>query len=121
MPAAVHLKEFYRVQQDGTVEGVVCEAIPSNSGRHFYKPFVHIRNENIIKQRIKRIERIEASLTVSIHGNPFNPFNPLSFLFLRAFLLFVQHFLAVDDVDAARQFAIRPFTICDFLSGDIVG
>ena len=25
MPAAVHLKEFYRVQQDGTVEGVKCE------------------------------------------------------------------------------------------------
>ena len=36
MPAAVHLKEFYRVQQDGTVEGVVCDAIPSNSGRNYY-------------------------------------------------------------------------------------
>ena len=37
--AAVHLQNqllFYRVRKDGTVEGVICEAIPSNSGRNYY-------------------------------------------------------------------------------------
>lgn len=37
--AAVHLQNqlmFYRVRRDGTVEGVICEAIPSNSGRNYY-------------------------------------------------------------------------------------
>ena len=27
---------FYRVKEDGTAEGVICEAIPSNSGNHYY-------------------------------------------------------------------------------------
>lgn len=39
MNAAVHLQNqlmFYRVKEDGTVEGVICEAIPSNSGNHYY-------------------------------------------------------------------------------------
>lgn len=37
--AAVHLQDqlmFYRVRSDGAVEGVICEAIPSNSGRSYY-------------------------------------------------------------------------------------
>lgn len=37
--AAVHLQNqllFYRVKKDGTVEGVICEAIPSNSGMNYY-------------------------------------------------------------------------------------
>ncbi len=37
--AAVHLQNqllFYRVKEDGTVEGVICEAIPSNSGMNYY-------------------------------------------------------------------------------------
>ena len=37
--AAVHLQNqllFYRVRKDGTAEGVICEAIPSNSGNHYY-------------------------------------------------------------------------------------
>lgn len=37
--AAVHLQNqllFYRVKKDGTVEGVICEAIPSNSGKNYY-------------------------------------------------------------------------------------
>lgn len=37
--AAVHLQNqllFYRVRKDGTVEGVICEAIPSNSGMNYY-------------------------------------------------------------------------------------
>ena len=37
--AAVHLQNqllFYRVKKDGTAEGVICEAIPSNSGNHYY-------------------------------------------------------------------------------------
>ena len=37
--AAVRLQNqlmFYRVKKDGTVEGVICEAIPSNSGNHYY-------------------------------------------------------------------------------------
>ena len=37
--AAVHLQNqllFYRVRKDGTVEGVICEAIPSNSGKNYY-------------------------------------------------------------------------------------
>ena len=37
--AAVHLQNqllFYRVRRDGTVEGVICEAIPSNSGMNYY-------------------------------------------------------------------------------------
>ena len=37
--AAVHLQNqllFYRVKEDGTAEGVICEAIPSNSGNHYY-------------------------------------------------------------------------------------
>lgn len=37
--AAVHLQNqllFYRVKKDGTVEGVICEAIPSNSGNNYY-------------------------------------------------------------------------------------
>ena len=39
MKAAVHLQNqllFYRVKKDGTAEGVICEAIPSNSGNHYY-------------------------------------------------------------------------------------
>lgn len=39
MNAAVRLQNqlmFYRVKEDGTVEGVICEAIPSNSGNHYY-------------------------------------------------------------------------------------
>lgn len=50
--AAVHLQDhlmFYRVRQDGTVEGVVCDAIPSNSGRHFYvKSGLHRGDEIVI-------------------------------------------------------------------------
>lgn len=37
--AAVHLQNqllFYRVKEDGTAEGVICEAIPSNSGKNYY-------------------------------------------------------------------------------------
>lgn len=37
--AAVRLQDqlmFYRVKKDGTVEGVLCDAIPSNSGNHYY-------------------------------------------------------------------------------------
>ena len=37
--AAVRLQNqlmFYRLKKDGTVEGVICEAIPSNSGKHYY-------------------------------------------------------------------------------------
>ena len=37
--AAVRLQNqlmFYRVKMDGTAEGVICEAIPSNSGNHYY-------------------------------------------------------------------------------------
>lgn len=37
--AAVRLQNqlmFYRVKKDGTAEGVICEAIPSNSGNHYY-------------------------------------------------------------------------------------
>ena len=37
--AAVHLQNqllFYRVRLDGTAEGVICEAIPSNSGKNYY-------------------------------------------------------------------------------------
>ena len=37
--AAVHLQNqllFYRVRKDGTVEGVICDAIPSNSGKNYY-------------------------------------------------------------------------------------
>ena len=37
--AAVHLQNhllFYRVKEDGTAEGVICDAIPSNSGNHYY-------------------------------------------------------------------------------------
>ena len=37
--AAVRLQNqlmFYRLKKDGTVEGVICEAIPSNSGNHYY-------------------------------------------------------------------------------------
>jgi membrane fusion protein (multidrug efflux system) len=37
--AAVRLQNqlmFYRLKKDGTAEGVICEAIPSNSGNHYY-------------------------------------------------------------------------------------
>lgn len=37
--AAVRLQnrmQFYRVKKDGTVEGVICEAIPSNDGKEYY-------------------------------------------------------------------------------------
>lgn len=37
--AAVRLQDqlmFYRVKEDGTVEGVICDAITSNSGNHYY-------------------------------------------------------------------------------------
>ena len=37
--AAVRLQnrlQFYRVLKDGTVEGVICEAIPSNDGKEYY-------------------------------------------------------------------------------------
>lgn len=37
--AAVHLQDqlmFYRVRSDGVVSGVICEGIPSNSGRSYY-------------------------------------------------------------------------------------
>ena len=37
--AAVRLQNqlmFYRVKKDGTVEGVICDAIPSNSGNNYY-------------------------------------------------------------------------------------
>jgi hypothetical protein len=27
---------FYRVKKDGTAEGVICDAIPSNSGNNYY-------------------------------------------------------------------------------------
>ncbi len=39
MTAAIRLQDqllFYRVKKDGTAEGVICDAIPSNSGNHFY-------------------------------------------------------------------------------------
>ncbi|MBO4575276.1 MAG: efflux RND transporter periplasmic adaptor subunit [Bacteroidales bacterium] len=37
--AAVRLQDqlmFYRVKADGTVEGVICEALPSNDGKDYY-------------------------------------------------------------------------------------
>ena len=37
--AAIRLQDqllFYRVKADGTAEGVLCDAIPSNSGYHYY-------------------------------------------------------------------------------------
>ena len=37
--AAVRLQnrlQFYRVKQDGTVEGIICEAIPSNDGKEYF-------------------------------------------------------------------------------------
>jgi membrane fusion protein (multidrug efflux system) len=37
--AAVRLQNqlmFYRVKKDGTVEGVICKAIPSNDGKEYY-------------------------------------------------------------------------------------
>ena len=36
---AIHLQDqllYYRVKKDGTVESVICDAIPSNSGNHYY-------------------------------------------------------------------------------------
>ena len=50
--AAVHLQDhlmFYRVSKDGTVEGVICEAIPSNSGQNYYvKSGLHSGDEIVI-------------------------------------------------------------------------
>ena len=50
--AAVHLQNhlmFYRVSKDGTVEGVICEAIPSNSGQNYYvKSGLHSGDEIVI-------------------------------------------------------------------------
>ena len=50
--AAVHLQNqllFYRVKKDGTVEGVICEAIPSNSGQNYYvKSGLHSGDEIVI-------------------------------------------------------------------------
>ena len=50
--AAVHLQDhlmFYRVCKDGTVEGVICEAIPSNSGMNYYvKSGLHSGDEVVI-------------------------------------------------------------------------
>ena len=50
--AAVHLQDhlmFYRVCKDGTVEGVICEAIPSNSGQNYYvKSGLHSGDEIVI-------------------------------------------------------------------------
>ncbi len=50
--AAVHLQDhlmFYRVGKDGTVEGVICEAIPSNSGQNYYvKSGLHSGDEIVI-------------------------------------------------------------------------
>ena len=50
--AAVHLQDhlmFYRVREDGTVEGVICEAIPSNSGQNYYvKSGLHNGDEIVI-------------------------------------------------------------------------
>ena len=40
---------FYRVSKDGTVEGVICEAIPSNSGQNYYvKSGLHSGDEIVI-------------------------------------------------------------------------
>lgn len=51
--AAVRLQNqlmFYRVKKDGTAEGVLCEAIPSNSGNHYYiKSGLHEGDEVVIK------------------------------------------------------------------------
>ena len=51
--AAVHLQDrllFYRVKKDGTAEGVICEAIPSNSGNHYYvKSGLKAGDEVVIK------------------------------------------------------------------------
>ena len=51
--AAVHLQDrllFYRVRKDGTAEGVVCEAIPSNSGNHYYvKSGLRAGDEVVVK------------------------------------------------------------------------
>ena len=50
--AAVHLQNqllFYRVKKDGTVEGVICDAIPSNSGKNYYvKSGLHAGDEVVI-------------------------------------------------------------------------
>lgn len=50
--AAVHLQDrllFYRVRKDGTAEGVICEAIPSNSGNHYYvKSGLHAGDEVVV-------------------------------------------------------------------------
>jgi len=37
--AAVRLQDqlmFYRINQDGTVEGIICKAFPSNDGKDYY-------------------------------------------------------------------------------------
>ena len=51
--AAVHLQNqllFYRVRRDSTVEGVICEAIPSNSGKNYYvKSGLRSGDEVVIK------------------------------------------------------------------------
>lgn len=51
--AAVRLQNqlmFYRVKKDGTAEGVLCDAIPSNSGNHYYiKSGLHEGDEVVIK------------------------------------------------------------------------
>ena len=50
--AAVHLQDhlmFYRVRKDGTAEGVICEAIPSNSGQNYYvKSGLHSGDEIVL-------------------------------------------------------------------------
>jgi len=50
--AAVHLQNqllFYRVKEDGTAEGVICDAIPSNSGMNYYvKSGLHSGDEVVI-------------------------------------------------------------------------
>ena len=41
---------FYRVRRDSTVEGVICEAIPSNSGKNYYvKSGLRSGDEVVIK------------------------------------------------------------------------
>ena len=27
---------FYRIKEDGTVEGIICKVIPSNDGKEYY-------------------------------------------------------------------------------------
>lgn len=50
--AAIRLQDqllFYRVKADGTAEGVICDAIPSNSGYHYYiKNGLHSGDEVVV-------------------------------------------------------------------------